>query len=150
MMWQYRSYPLTKTHSEWKYIRGTIRRLSWAKDTECCSPKDRFPPTAGKGQTEERRLQKQRLEQTGARTRQSEHLEGKAPSGPRPQKRQVSHSFFLYTKDLILILQFSVTRLIQIELLLLHSTVIYFLNVTINTFLPLKIQSNLDSALSVL
>ena len=137
-MWQYRSYPLTKTHSEWKYIRGTIRRLSWAKDTECCSPKDRFPPTAGKGQTEERRLQKQRLEQTGARTRQSEHLEGKAPSGPRPQKRQVSHSFFIHKKRNSYI-TISVTRLILIELFLLPSTIIYiFLNVTINTFFSIK------------
>ena len=148
MMWQYRSYPLTKTHSEWKYIRGTIRRLSWAK--ECCSPKDRFPPTAGKGQTEERRLQKQRLEQTGAGTRQSEHLGGKAPLGPRPQKRQVSHSFFIHRRinSFVIIFTYKVNSNWIISASQ-YRNMKKKLNVTINTFLPLKIQSNLDSALSV-
>ena len=108
-------------------------------------------PRQGRDRQKERRLQKQRLEQTGAGTRQSEHLGGKAPLGPRPQKQQVSHSFIIH-KRLNSYVQFSVTRLILIELFLLHSTVIYiyFLNVTINTFLPFKIQSNLDSALGVL
>ena len=44
---------------------------------------------------------------------------------PDPKNDRCPIHFFLYTKDLILILQFSVTRLILIELLLLHSTVIY-------------------------
>ena len=93
-------------------------------------------PRQGRDRQKERRLQKQRLEQTG--TRQSEHLGGKAPLGPRPQKRQVSHSFFIHKKRNSYI-TISVTRLILIELFLLPSTIIYiFLNVTINTFFSIK------------
>ena len=110
-----------------------------------------FHPRQGRDRQKERRLQNQRLEQTGAGTRQSEHLGGKAPLGPRPQKRQVSHSFFIHRR---------INSYVKIFTYKVNSNWIISasqyrnmkkkLNVTINTFLPLMMQSNLDSALSVL
>ena len=56
-----------------------------------------FHPRQGRDRQKERRLQNQRLEQTGAGTRQSEHLGGKAPRTLTPKTTGVP--FIIYTQN---------------------------------------------------